>query len=116
PFLELFDGADPNATTGERTAASVPAQALYLMNHPFVAQQAKALAKRVLQANDHSTVRTNELYRLALARLPTAEESQRVEQFVAKIAGLQDSKASDDDLSTWTALAKVLLTSNEFFF
>src|SRR3989454_2472614 len=32
PFLELFDGADTNATTGERPVSTTPLQALFMMN------------------------------------------------------------------------------------
>src|SRR5206468_9698451 len=36
PFLALFDGPDPNASTPRRTETTVPTQALFLMNDPFV--------------------------------------------------------------------------------
>src|SRR6201999_3078113 len=36
PYLELFDGADPNATTAHRSNSTVPTQALFLMNSPFI--------------------------------------------------------------------------------
>ena len=40
PYLALFDGPDTNLSTDVRTSATVPLQALYLMNNPFVAEQA----------------------------------------------------------------------------
>ena len=49
PFLALFDGADTNASTPTRVATTVPTQALFLMNDPFVHEQAGALAARLLQ-------------------------------------------------------------------
>ena len=36
PYLALFDGPDPNTSTGLRTSSIVPTQALYLLNNPFV--------------------------------------------------------------------------------
>ena len=36
PYLALFDGPDTNASTDVRTRSTVPLQALYLMNNPFV--------------------------------------------------------------------------------
>ena len=48
PFLGLFDGADPNASTPERQVTTVPTQALYFMNDPFFHQQAAAFADRLL--------------------------------------------------------------------
>ena len=40
--LALFDFADPSLVTGERATTTGPAQALYLMNSPFVIRQAEA--------------------------------------------------------------------------
>ncbi|MFL2908236.1 MAG: DUF1553 domain-containing protein, partial [Limisphaerales bacterium] len=48
-ILAVFDFADPNLVVGERTTSSVPTQALFLMNNPFVRQQAVAAATRLLQ-------------------------------------------------------------------
>ena len=44
PFLALFDGADPNATTAVRLATTVPTQALYFLNDPFVHAKAEKYA------------------------------------------------------------------------
>src|SRR4029079_8273738 len=46
PFMGLFDGADPNATTPQRQVTTVPTQALYFMNDPLFHAQAAALARR----------------------------------------------------------------------
>src|SRR5206468_9455920 len=48
PYLALFDGPDTNASTERRASSTVPLQALYLMNHPFVREQAEGLARRLL--------------------------------------------------------------------
>src|SRR5262249_3527251 len=47
-LLEVFDFADPNVCMGRRNVSTVAPQALYLMNSPFVADQARATAQRVL--------------------------------------------------------------------
>ena len=47
-FLLAFDTPSPFSTVGRRTVSNVPAQALILMNDPFVHQQADLWAKRVL--------------------------------------------------------------------
>ncbi|HQR41495.1 MAG TPA: DUF1553 domain-containing protein, partial [Gemmatales bacterium] len=36
PFLALFDGADPNASTADRLVTTVPTQSLYFLNDPFL--------------------------------------------------------------------------------
>ena len=43
PFLAIFDGPDTNASTDVRARSTVPLQALYLMNNPFVQEQSAAL-------------------------------------------------------------------------
>ena len=47
PFLETFDGADPNATTAQRPFNITPIQALTLMNDPFLHVQASHFADRL---------------------------------------------------------------------
>src|SRR5258708_15403059 len=44
PFLETFDGADPNASTGSRAQSTTGLQALFMMNDPFAFEQADKLA------------------------------------------------------------------------
>ena len=44
--LRTFDFASPDATVGMRHATTTPPQALFLMNSPFVVEQARAFAAR----------------------------------------------------------------------
>ncbi|MDX1925144.1 MAG: DUF1549 domain-containing protein, partial [Pirellulaceae bacterium] len=44
PYLAIFDGADPSTSTGSRMSTTTPLQALYLLNDPFVHEQAKRVA------------------------------------------------------------------------
>src|SRR5262245_62842826 len=46
--LEAFDFADPSIVTGRRNVSTVAPQALYLLNHPLPAEQAKHAATRLL--------------------------------------------------------------------
>ena len=45
-LYRTFDFPDPNATSPRRDQTTVPPQALFLMNHPFVRAAAAALANR----------------------------------------------------------------------
>jgi hypothetical protein len=47
PWLEAFDGADPNASSPVRTSGQTSIQALAMMNSAFVDEQSDALAVRV---------------------------------------------------------------------
>ena len=49
-FLALFDGADPNATTPSRRATTVPTQALFFLNDPFVHAKSEKCAARLQSA------------------------------------------------------------------
>lgn len=47
PFLALFDGADPNGSAPVRSL-TVPTQALYFMNDPFVHGRGHQCASRLV--------------------------------------------------------------------
>jgi hypothetical protein len=101
PFLELFDGPDPNAETGTRPLTTTALQALYFMNDPFFHAQAAALAARVLKERDP----LREAFRLIYGRVPAGDEVKEMHKFLAA-AGPEDQ--------AWPALMRVLLASNEF--
>ena len=102
-----FDVASPDQHSPQRFQTTVPQQALFLLNSPFVVEQAKALAKRASGKTDADRIRS--LYRLALGRDPTAEELKLGLEF---IAGAESKK----DFGPWEQYAQVLLMSNEFMF
>ena len=51
-FFALFDGADPNASTPVRDVTTVPTQALFFLNDPFLHERAAKFATRVVAAAD----------------------------------------------------------------
>ena len=119
PFLSLFDGPDPNVSTEERQTTVTPAQALYLMNDPFVHEKSAALAKRLLgeAADDGGRVRL--AYELTCGREPDADELVRSGLFLGryreKLASI-GKPAQEQEAGAWGALARVLITSNAFLF
>jgi hypothetical protein len=91
PFLGLFDGADPNATTPQRQDTTVPTQALYFLNDPFFHAQAEKVARRALEKDDDAA-RLDELFRLVFQRAPTAKDREVATAFLARyMAALSDS-------------------------
>ena len=102
--LRTFDFASPDAHCPARHTTTVPQQALFLMNSPFVQQQAQALARRADARG--SAVRIRQIYRFVFARPPSQEEEQLGLEFLG-------DKPTDD---AWTRYAQVLLASNEFMF
>ncbi len=116
PFLALFDGADTNASTSVRQTTTVPTQALYFMNDPFLHKQADLLASRALPMADDAA-RTEELYRLAFQRLPAARDRQKATAFRTRYSTeLNGTPGAERPNATWAALARVLLASNEFLY
>ncbi len=66
-FMQVFDAADPSLIVGKRDVTTVPTQALFLMNNPFVLRQAEEMAKRILKDKDRDqSTRIDMAYRLAL--------------------------------------------------
>jgi len=119
PYLAIFDGPDTNASTDVRTHSTVPLQALYLMNNPFVQDQARGLANRLIASSTDPAVRIALAYQLAWGRLPEPSEIERAIGFLHQtLAALSTANTPRDSAETdaWTSLSKVLLTANEFLY
>src|SRR5262249_57707282 len=74
--LTLFDFPDPSLIAGERATTTVPAQALYLLNNPFVIRQAEGVATRLLAEDGDNDARLSRVYQLCYARPPSEKEMQ----------------------------------------
>lgn len=119
PYLALFDGADPNSSVGERLPTTTPTQALFLMNSPFVHEQARGFAERLLAVPGDDNTRIAQAIELATGR-------EAVDSRVAKLAAFLDDyrtklaargiAADKSETEAWSALGRILLTSNEFLF
>lgn len=119
PYLELFDGPDPNNTTPSRSDNVSALQSLYFFNNEFVHQQADALAARVALASDTIPGRIQEAYQLLFSRMPSASEVADATRFVARVeSSLQDSSHPLEQRrrAAWSSLMRGLLASNEFFY
>jgi cytochrome c553 len=85
PLLEALDAASPDTPVAQRSVTTVAPQALILLNSQFMAEQAAAMARRVVrQAGNAPREQVQVAYRLALARAPTAEEASLAEGFLTR--------------------------------
>jgi hypothetical protein len=111
PMFLAFDYPTPFTTIGRRGVSNVPAQALAMMNNPFVRQQAELWAARVCLGPERSPEsRVREMFVSALARPPDDAEQQSALAFLSEVAdGAGDQRA-------WADLAHVLLNLKEFIF
>ena len=107
PTLSTFDFANPNIHAPQRVETTVPQQALFAFNHPFVIERSANLAKKAFDSKiANPTSQVEFLYRQILSRNPRKNESKLAVNFLgpdAKLANFED-------------LAQTLLVSNEFFF
>ncbi|MDX1980102.1 MAG: DUF1549 and DUF1553 domain-containing protein, partial [Bryobacteraceae bacterium] len=115
--LNLFNFPDTNQITGPRQATTIPTQALYLMNAPFVQEQAAALARLILSAAGSDEDRVRLLVRRVYARDLRAGEADRLLEFAAAFASRNASGgAVEARIQAWKRLCHSLLISNEFLY
>lgn len=80
----VFDFANPDLHVPTRSETTVSQQALFEMNHPFVATRARRLAARVESiANLSPAARVDKLFETTYQRSPTPEERASALHFVA---------------------------------
>jgi hypothetical protein len=109
--FRTFDFANPDTSNQGRFQTSVPQQALFLMNSPFVIEQARKLIKReeVIRAgNDGEKIQA--MHRLVWQRPADKIELANAQKFIA----IQSPPTSI--LSPLEKYAQVLLLSNELMF
>lgn len=103
PFLLAFDFPIPFSTVGRRQVSNVPAQALILMNDPFVHEMANAWGKKLAGSGDDG-IRT--IYLAALTRPATDEEVKACRDFLGESPGEKQ----------WAELAHAVFNAKEFVF
>lgn len=116
--LTLFDAADPNGVTAIRNETTVASQGLFLLNHPFVIEQSRAFAVRLL--SDPSLTdrdRIDWAHRLALGRSATTEEFEETADFLTRSRQLAgQGLEADRRQAAWAAFCQSLFCSNEFLY
>jgi hypothetical protein len=113
-LFRAFDFAGPDQCAERRPRTSVPQQALFGLNSPFVMEQARALVARPeIAAQTAPAKRVDALFRGVLGRMPTRAESAFAMQFVSEA---ENEPRPDNGLSPWEEFAQVLLVSNEAVF
>lgn len=120
PMMLAFDTPAPFSTMGKRNVSNVPAQALTLMNDPLVVEQARLVAKRLVEDKTLATpaARVQRLYLLSFAREATPEELAAALAFLesqGREYGL-DAATAPQDQRTWSDLCHVMMNVKEFIF
>jgi hypothetical protein len=82
-LFRAFDFASPDTSSPRRFYTTVPQQALFLMNSPFVIEQAKSFVERPdFKSESTDQQRLHLLYQLAFQRDPSREEIEWAGQFI----------------------------------
>jgi len=119
PYLALFDGPDTNTTTEQRTHSTVPQQALFLMNDPFILEQATGLARRLIGSGGDPWRRIELAHQIALARPARHIEMEMAVHYLDAYRKQLEKDGVEADrleLEAWTSYARMLLCSNEFVY
>ena len=120
-MMTAFDTPTPFTTVGRRNVSNVPGQMLFLMNDPFVHQQAELWARKVLAAPaagtdvaDQQAGRIRGMFREAYSRDPSAEELARCRELLAEAASVLGPGTPESE--SWTELCHALWAVKEFLF
>ncbi|MBI1914981.1 MAG: PSD1 domain-containing protein [Planctomycetes bacterium] len=121
--LALFDPADPNGVTAARTETTVPSQALFLLNHPFVREASLHFARSLLVVPGDEAARVRVAHARAFARPPSPDDVADALAFLKEYTGRarrgsRDSgsgrSGADARLAAWQSYCQMLFCSNEF--
>jgi dienelactone hydrolase len=107
-FLALFDGADPNATTATREATTVPTQALYFLNDPFIRARIEGLEKK-LAPLPNDGARLEQACRLLYGRKAHDADRRDMAEFLAEYPSAAKAEA-------WRGWLGVMLAANEVLY
>jgi hypothetical protein len=108
-MFEVFDFPDPNMVFGKRNVSTVPTQALFMMNSPFIMAQAKHAATQSLKdAKLTDRERIEDAYRKSLGRLPTPRERELA------LAYVSPAMSASDRIAAWERFYQTLFACVDF--
>ncbi len=117
PMMLAFDAPVPATTVGRRTVSNVPAQALIMMNDPFVVQQAKRWTESLMKV-EGAEARLAKIYATAFGRSMTAKEKEEALSFLKQQGaeyGLTEG-AWQNEMRVWADYCHVIFNVKEFVF
>lgn len=122
PAMSVFDAPNAMMSCTRRTRSNTPLQALTLLNGEAFHEMAQALAKRIVNEGGATTeTRVEYGFRLTHARRPSAGEAARLRSLLnaekddlATHPEDAGKLAARPELAPWTALARVLINTDEF--
>ncbi|MDA0752199.1 MAG: DUF1549 and DUF1553 domain-containing protein [Verrucomicrobia bacterium] len=114
-IFDVFDFADPHATTGARPQTTVAIQALYLLNDDMVMDLSKATAQRFLM--EEASTRLSQLYETMFQRTAVEAELKPFQDFIMQTQKqLERDGAKNPELEAWSALCHAMFSMSRFHF
>ncbi len=111
-LFEAFDFADINGPIGKRNTSTVAPQALFLMNHPFVMEQARKAAESFLKSSKTDKELIKQSFSEVLGHSPSEREANLSADFVH--VSDSDSNKEAQRLENWSLFIQSLFASVEF--
>ena len=101
-ILRVFDFANPDLHIPQRPDTTVPQQALFFMNSPFVVERARSVVRRGnVQAANAPEKRVQELYRAIYGREATREQVKAGVEFVKSAPAAEPPPAPKSIVTPW---------------
>lgn len=107
PILRTFDFASPSASAASRPETTIPQQALFGMNHPFVAEQARRITESLQTMDAGEAIQS--IYQDVFARAATDQEVKIAKSFLLDSSQSAGSEAG----TTWQYGYGPLVKSSE---
>ncbi len=120
--LEVFDFAEPSMVIGERETSNTSAQALYVLNNPFVIEQSDAMAQRISRQAASTSDQIRAAFMIAYGRAATPAEQAASNEFIRRASSPAPARSSgvrSTDPRSSSALSQfcqALMASAEFRF
>jgi hypothetical protein len=118
-MFQAFDYGDPSIVNAKRATTTVAPQALYILNSPFVQEQAGKYAERLLAENRGDTQkRIQEAYLWAYGRPITYGEMTRATRYITQMSAALEKRvpAEKREVRVWKSFCHALMAANEFIY
>jgi hypothetical protein len=116
-LFDVFDFADPHATTGRRPQTMVATQGLYMLNDQSVMDAADATARRVLAQEETRDLGAlvDKLFTLLLGAPPSDAGRDAVTAYVQQARGQFAAEASEGaEIRAWAMACHAVFASSRF--
>jgi hypothetical protein len=116
-LFDVFDFADPHATTGMRPQTMVATQGLFMLNDQFVMDAAEATARRLLaeEGNQEPAKLLDRLFAWVLLAQAEGEEQVKLLRYLQRTrADLTADGVDEADVRAWAMVCQALFASSRF--